>query len=138
MSLWARLRQGRLAAEVRFVLGGALAGATAGLPVGVLTGVKGESLFTLVVSTSHAVGLGWWGGLVWSLLLAVSARRTTPPVPVAALPRAAWVAAVAVVLGTLLAHLLEAGVVHGVIAGVVGGTIGAHLLLARAWRAGAR
>jgi len=115
-----------------------LAGATAGLPVGVLTGVKGESLFTLVVSTSHAVGLGWWGGLVWSALFAVHARRTSPPAPVAALPHGAWVAAAAVVLGTLTAHLLNVGVARGVIGGVLAGTIAAHLLLARACRAGAR
>jgi hypothetical protein len=140
MSLLARLGQGRIVGEVRFALGGALAGATAGLVIGFLSPtahplVEGGSLFTLVVSTSRGVGLGWWGGLAWSVLFAVHARRTSPPPPVSALPRGAWVAAAVVVLGTLTAHLLDAGVSRGVIGGVLGGTIAARLVVARTGRA---
>ncbi len=143
MNLLARLGQTRVAAELRFVLGGALAGAAAGLLPGLLSEPPprmpgNDPVLALIVNTARGVGIGWWGGLAWSLLFTFHARRTTPPAPVAALTRAAWVAATAVVLGTLAAHLLNAGVVRGVLGGVVGGTIAARFVVARCSRAAAR
>ncbi len=142
MNLLARLGQARIAAEIRFVLGGALAGAAAGLVPGLLSDqaprlAGGDPVVGLIVNTARGVGIGWWSGLVWSVVLAVHARNMTPPAPVAALSRAAWMAAAAVVLGTLTAHLMDAGVSRGVIGGVVGGTIAARLVLASARRASA-
>ena len=143
MNLLARLPRARVAAEVRFVLGGALAGAAAGLIVGLLGEAAprlagSDPLVVLIVAAARGVGLGWWSGLVWSTAFAVLARRTTPAAPVAALPRAAWVAATAVALGSLAAHLGEIPVAWGAIGGVLVGSLAARLVLARASRASVR
>lgn len=144
MSVLARLGQARIAAEIRFVLGGALAGAAAGLLPGLLSGeptphlADGDPVVALIASTARGIGIGWWAGLVWSVAFAVLARGTTPPAPIGALSRAAWVAASAVVLGALAAHLLGEPLARGVIGGVIAGTIAARLVLARAGKASAR
>lgn len=139
MNLLARLGRARVAAEVRFVLGGALAGAAAGLIAGLLGEAAprlagGDPVVVLIVSAARGVGLGWWSGLAWSTAFAALARRTTPAAPVAALPRTAWVAATAVALGSLAAHLGGMPVAWGAIGGVLVGTAAARLVLARATR----
>lgn len=138
MNLLARLGQARIAAEIRFVLGGALAGAGAGLLPGLLSGgsathlAGGDPVVALIVGTARGIGTGWWVGLLWSVVFAVLARNMTPPAPVAALSRAAWVAAATVVLGCVVGHLLGEPVARGVLGGVLAGTFVARLVLIRA------
>lgn len=138
MSVFARLARTRLAAEIRFVLGGALAGAAAGTGVGLLR--SGEvfffshldPLFPPFVVIAQSVAVGWWGGLLWSVALAVLARRMDPRPPAATLAPAAWVAAAAVVLVALAARLGGAPLPYGAIAGALLGTLLARRILARA------
>lgn len=138
MSLGARLARTRIVSEVKFALGGALIGAAAGSVPGLLAAIaappptKMEPWVAAVIATARGIGFGWWGGLLWSIALAILARRASPPPPVAMLLRSAWVAATATVLGALLAHVLSQPLVRGVLGGVIVGSLAAGCLLARA------
>lgn len=138
MTLGARLARTRIVGEIRFALLGGLAGIAAGLAAGTLAAittphpVEVDPWVAMVATVARGVGLGWWGGLLWSIALAVLARRASPPPPVAVLGRAAWVTAAAVVLGALAAHLLGQPPGRGVLGGVMVGSLAARLLLARA------
>lgn len=138
MTLGARLARTRIVGEIRFALLGGLAGIAAGLAAGTLTAITAprpvevDPWVGFVATVARGVGLGWWGGLLWSIALAVLARRGSPPPPVAALGRAVWVTAAAVALAALAAHLLGQPPGRGVLAGVIVGSLAARFLLARA------
>lgn len=138
MSLGARLARTRIVSEIRFVLAGGLIGAAVGLALGLLAGltaqrpIEVDPWVAFVATTARGIGLGWWGGLLWSTALAILARRLAPPPPVAALAPGAWVAAATVVLGVFVAHLLGQPMARGVLAGALIGSVAARLMLARA------
>ncbi len=138
MSLGARLARTRIVSEIKFALAGALIGAAAGSVPGLLAAiaapppVKTEPWVAAIVAITRGIGFGWWGGLLWSIALAVLARRACPPPPVAVLLRSARVAAAAVALGALLAHVLSQPMGRGVLGGVMVGSLAARFFLARA------
>ncbi|MFH1177943.1 MAG: hypothetical protein V1750_11095 [Acidobacteriota bacterium] len=142
MELWRRLlARPRLVDELRFVLSGALVGAAAGLALALLalppqggafaTAPPGARWFLAI---APGAGGGWWGGLVWSVLLSLAGRRQTPPAPVASLlPATAWAASVLVAVSgaARLAHLHPG---WGAAAGLALAALAARLLLAQAAR----
>jgi uncharacterized membrane protein len=129
-------RRPRLLDEAWFALGGALAGAAAGLLVAMLAlppelepgAVPG---MTWVLAVAPGLGIGWWAGLLWSALLAVTARRTRPVPPVKALLPAAVLVAAVTVICTAVARVAGLPLSWGMIGGVVAGTVAARLRLAR-------
>lgn len=96
----------RLVKEVRFVLGAAAAGCLLGavaalmLPPYSWVGPPLSGWLQIFVKIAHGVGLGWWVGLFWGILVVFSAR-TGAPLPLERMANLGlWVAAAA--LGTLL------------------------------------
>jgi len=138
MSLLARLfARPRLFDEVRFALGAALIGGLAGLLLAVLalppvaSGFPtSPSLAPWVGALAPAAGLGWWGGLVWAVALALQARRGTP-VPVRALTTATWLAASVVVACGAAGPLLRVHRGWSLVAGMLAGTWAARVWLSR-------
>lgn len=96
----------RLVKEVRFVLGAAAAGCLLGaaaaltLPPYSWVGPPLSGWLQIFVKIAHGVGLGWWAGLFWGILVVFSAR-TGPPLPLERMANLGlWVAAAA--LGILI------------------------------------
>lgn len=96
----------RLVKEVRFVLGAAAAGCPLGavaalmLPPYSWVGPPLSGWLQIFVKIAHGVGLGWWAGLFWGILVVFSAR-TGAPLPLERMANLGlWVAAAA--LGTLI------------------------------------
>jgi hypothetical protein len=137
MSLWQRLSTARIASEVRFVLGGGVAGATAGTAVGLLAPEATIHLpaatptLTWLLEGARGLGLGWWAGILWSVVLVFSARRSATPSPVAALATAAWVTAGTTVAGAALPHFVPIPFRWGVVGGLVVGTLTARACVGR-------
>jgi hypothetical protein len=135
----------RLLAEVRFVFGGALVGAAAGLVLAVLflpPSLPGFQTSPLLARWVRAIapgfGYGWWGGLLWSTFLALAARRSDPPAPVDSLGPATWVAASVAVVAGALSRWFAVRQVWGVLAGIGFGTLAARGWIARAAARAAR
>lgn len=143
MSLWQRLNTARIASEVRFVLGGGVAGAAAGTGVGLLA--PGATIHlpaatptvAWLLEGARGLGLGWWAGILWSVVLALAARRSATPAPVSALSTAAWATAGITVAGAALPHFVAIPFRWGVIGGLVVGTLAARVWLGR-WGSTAR
>jgi hypothetical protein len=136
------LRRPRLVDEAWFALGGALAGAGAGLVVAALrvpptpaTPAAALPLAAWYVALARGFGIGWWFGLLWSALFAVSARRATPPASVRLLLPAACVAAALVVAGAAVARVATLPPTPWMAGGLAAGTLLARRRLARATRA---
>jgi hypothetical protein len=131
----------RLLAEVRFALAGALLGGAAGLALSLLLLPPGRADFTTappgarwLLAVAPGFGFGWWGGMLWSVMLALDGRRRRPPSPTTALLPAAAAAAVVVVLAGAGARLAAVDLRWGILAGLAGGTFVARAMLARAGR----
>jgi hypothetical protein len=131
-------RRPRILAEIRFVVGAALIGALAGALLAAVAlppddpGVPtAPAVSRWLHATAPAVGFGWWGALVWSVSLAAHARRHEPPVTIARLAQAAWIAAGLTVTGGAAGRLLGVRPGWGVLAGVVLGSLAARLWVAR-------
>jgi hypothetical protein len=131
-------RRPRILDEIRFVVGAALIGALAGALVAAFALPPGDAgiptapfVSRWLHATAPAIGFGWWGALIWSVALAAHARRYQPPVTIARLARAAWLAAGLTVVGGLCARLLGQRPGWGVLAGIVIGSLVARFLAAR-------
>jgi len=135
-ALWQLLSRSRVLAEIRFVLSGALIGAAVGLVLAIaaLATPRPEPAATAerVRAFATAIGLGWWGGLLFSFALALSARRYVPPPEVEALLPATSLAAAATVVVAVTAHLVAFSQTAGILAAVACGAVAARLFLA--WR----
>lgn len=74
----------RLVKELRFVLGAAAAGCLLGavaalvLPPYSHVGPPLGGWVQTFVKMAHGVGLGWWAGLFWGILVVFSARGAAP------------------------------------------------------------
>ena len=135
MSVLRRLfRRPRLASEVNFALGAAVVMGLAGAVVAIGTPPLRPSPWAspAVRWFLHAAigfGLGWWGGLMWSIGLAFHARRFQPPPPLDALMRATWLAAALFAALTLAAHDLGASAFLSICAGAVACTLAARAVV---------
>jgi hypothetical protein len=132
MSSWRRaLRRPRLFDEASFALGGALiwaGAATAVVAIMQVTRAPEAGANAWFEAGAQAFGFGWLGGLFWCSLLALQARSRKPTPPVAALPRATWLA---VLVGLLvLTVLFRLGVSVG---WAVAGCVVAATVVGRAW-----
>jgi len=132
--LWQAISSSRMVAEFRFVLGGALVGAAAGLVLAVaaLAVPRPEPVVTAdrVRAFATSIGLGWWGGLLFSFALALSARRFVPRPGVGALLPATVVAAATTVTVAVAAHLAHFSTTAGVLGAVACGAVAARVSLA--------
>ena len=132
MSILQRLlRRPRLASEVNYALGAAVVMGVAGSLVAIGTPPLRPSPWTspAVQWFLHAgigFGLGWWGGLMWSIGLVFHARRFQPPPPLAALMRATWLAAALFAAVALAAHDLGASPFLSICGGAVACTLAAR------------
>ncbi len=135
---WRRLfHRPRMLAEVRFAFGAALIMAVAGAalafgmpPIRLLpTDAPATRLF---VQGSVGFGLGWWGGLFWSIALVFYARRIRPLPPLASLTIANWVAGAILAAASLALRAGGASVVLSVGTAIVVATVAARLVVARA------
>jgi len=140
MSLFDRpLRRPRVLSEVSFALGAAVVMGAAGAVVAVMTPPLRPFPWTSspmrwFVQAAVGFGLGWWGGLMWSIGLAFHARRFQPPPPLAALMRATWLAAVLFAAVTLAAHAFGASALLSVGGGVIACTLAARAVVTNAGR----
>jgi hypothetical protein len=141
---WRRLlRRPRLFAEVRFALGAALVWAAAGTllafampPLRLAAGDSpAERLF---VQGAVGFGLGWWGGLFWSVALAANARRFRPAPEPDALMTAVWLGAAIAAVGAVALRAGGASAVLAVGGGIVAATVGARVAVGRAAREAGR
>lgn len=114
-----------------------LHGAVMGALVGLI--VAGIAAFRLAPPTTaldrfrtlaSGVGTGWWGGLFFTVALAMAARRGTPPPRLAALARAVAVAGAVTAVGAALALLAGTDVAIGTLVAVAAGAGAAHLTIA--------
>jgi hypothetical protein len=130
--LFDRLRRSRLLAEVRFVITGALVGAGAGLATSLLASTRlapGAAALDRYTAAVSGLGFGWWGGLLFSVALAVTVRRWSSPPPVRSLFGAVSVAAVVVVATVAIFLALKLAPAAGVPVGVAAGAVAARLTL---------
>ena len=140
MSLFDRpLRRPRVFSEVSFALGAAVIMGAAGAVVALMTPPLRPFPWTTppmrsFVQVAVGFGLGWWGGLVWSVGLAFHARRFQPPPPLAALMRATWLAAVLFAAITLAVHALGASALLSLGGGAVVCTLAARAVVTSAGR----
>ena len=135
ISLRQFLRRPRLLDEAWFALGGAAVGGVVGLAIALLSPPPpGEPFATAprgaawLLAVAPGFGFGWCAGLFWSVVLALRARRRTPPWPVAALLPATVLAggvAFAVAAGGRVAELPAAVVAPA--------TLAAAALATRLW-----
>ncbi|MGE5235350.1 MAG: hypothetical protein ACM3O7_03245 [Acidobacteriota bacterium] len=135
----------RLLAEIRFVFGAALIGAAAGLALALLLlppSRPGFPTSPVLARWVHAIApgfaYGWWGGLLWSSFMALSARRATPSPPVSSLPIGVWIAATFTVVGGAASRWITFPPTWGILAGLLAGTLAARLWLAHAAARAAR
>jgi hypothetical protein len=105
-------RRPRFLAELTFVFAGALVMGAAGIVVAVVAPPLRpvpvvNAPFNWFMRGAIGFGLGWWGGVIWCLLLALRARRHQPPPLLPWLLHATWVGAL------LLAVSITAGLALG-------------------------
>ena len=130
-------RRLRVLDEARFALGGALVGAAAGFTVAALVTTAplrplGEKqVVHWLMAVAPGAGYGWWGGLLWSVLLAFSGRALKPQPPVDAMLGPTFTAAVVLVAAVLACRLGGLPPLWGLAAGFVAGTLAARHHLAR-------
>jgi hypothetical protein len=125
--------------EVSFALGAAVIMGAAGAVVALMTPPLRPFPWTTppmrsFVQVAVGFGLGWWGGLVWSVGLAFHARRFQPAPPLAALMRATWLAAVLFAAITLAVHALGASALLSLGGGAVVCTLAARAVVTSAGR----
>ncbi len=124
----------RLASELSYALGAAVVMGVAGAAVASVTPPLRPSpwaspLVRWFLDAGIGFGLGWWGGLVWSIGLAFHARRFQPPPPTSTLMRATWLAAALFAAITVAAHELGASGLVSVGGGAVGCTLAARAMV---------
>ncbi len=130
------LRRPRLLDEARFVLGGALVGAAAGFAVAALattaplTLTSERQLVHWFLSVAPGAGYGWWGGLLWSVLLALSGRSLEPQPAADSMIGPTFTAAGIIVGAVLVCRLGDLPPMWGLAAGFVAGTLAARRHLA--------
>jgi len=140
MSLFDRpLRRPRVLSEVSFALGAAVVMGAAGAVVAVMTPPLRPFPWTSspmrwFVQAAVGFGLGWWGGLMWSIGLVFHARRFQPPPPLATLMRATWFAAALFAAFTVGAHACGASALLSLGGGVIVCTLAARALVTNAGR----
>jgi hypothetical protein len=140
MSLFARsLSRPRVLGEVSFALGAAVVMGGAGALVALATPPLrpfpwASPPLRLFLQAGVGFGLGWWGGLIWSVGLAFHARRFAPPPPLPALMRATWLAAGLFAAVTLAVHLSGASALLAIGGGAVACTLAARALVTNAAR----
>jgi hypothetical protein len=140
MSLFKRpLRRPRVLGEVSFALGAAVVMGGAGTVVALATPPLrpfpwASPPMRLFLQAGIGFGLGWWGGLMWSVGLAFHARRFAPPPPLPALMRATWLAAALFAAITLAAHFSGASALLAIGGGVVACTLAARAVVTSAAR----
>ena len=133
------LRRPRVLSEVSFALGAAVVMGAAGALVALMTPPLrpfpwASSPMRWFVQAAVGFGLGWWGGLIWSIGLAFHARRFQPPPPLATLMRATWLAAALFAATTLAAHAFGASALLSVGGGVIACTLAARAFVTNAAR----
>lgn len=121
----------RALAEARVVVGGALVGAGTGLAISIIVTTQTGAAAALdrYAAVASGLGYGWWGGLLFSVALALTARHRSPVPAVGAL-----LPAVAIAAGVLLAvaasfALFGLAPAAGVPLGVAAGAVAARLKL---------
>ena len=129
----------RLVSEVSFALGAALVMGFAGVVVAAWTPPLRPFPWAAppvrwFLHAAVGFGLGWWGGLMWSVGLIFHARRFQPPPPLPALMRATWLGAALFAALTLAVHTLGASAFLSVCGGAVACTLAARLLVTNAAR----
>jgi hypothetical protein len=140
MSLFTRSRgRPRVLGEVSFALGAAVVMGGAGVIVALATPPLrpfpwASPVLRLFLQAAVGFGLGWWGGLMWSIGLAFHARRFAPPPPLPTLMRATWLAAGLFAAITLAVHFSGASALLAIGGGVVACTLAARALVTNAAR----
>jgi hypothetical protein len=135
MTLFKRpFRRPRLFGEVSFALGAAMlmggAGAVVALVMPPLRPFPWASpAMRWFLHAAVGFGLGWWGGLIWSVGLAFHARRFERVPPLPALMRAAWLAAPLLAVIAVAAHALGASALLSIGVGVIACTLAARALV---------
>jgi len=129
----------RLVNEVSFALGAAVVMGLAGVVVAAWTPPLRPFPWAAppvrwFLHAAVGFGLGWWGGLMWSVGLIFHARRFQPPPPLPALMRATWLAAALFAALTLAVHTLGASAFLSVCGGAVACTLAARALVTNAAR----
>jgi hypothetical protein len=129
----------RVLGEVSFALGAAVVMGVAGTVVALATPPLrpfpwASPPMRWFLQAGIGFGLGWWGGLMWSIGLAFHARRFQPPPPLPALMRATWLAAALFAATTLAAHLLGASALLSIGGGAVACTLAARTAVTSAAR----
>ena len=94
----------RFLAELTFVFAGALVMGAAGIVVAALAPPlrpmpSASVSLAWFVRCAIGFGLGWWGGVLWCLLLALRARRLQPQPALSWLLRATWAGALMLAAG---------------------------------------
>jgi hypothetical protein len=129
----------RLFSEVSFALGAAVvmggAGAVVALVMPPLRPFPWASSPTRwFLHAAVGFGLGWWGGLIWSVGLVFHARRFERVPPLPALMRATWLAAPLLAVITITAYALGVSALLSIGAGVIACTLAARALVTSAVR----
>ncbi len=128
-----RLRGARILAEVRFVLGGAIVWGAAGFLVGLALAWRAGAATSLawVTAVSRGFAFGWWGGVLWCTLLALTARSGAGSAPLPRLVRATWVGAALTAAVTVAVVLLGRPPLAGALVGATAATVAARIMVAR-------
>jgi hypothetical protein len=140
MSIFQRLlSRPRLVSEVSFALGAAVVMGVAGAVVAIGTPPLrpfhwASAPVRWFLHAAVGFGLGWWGGLMWSIGLAFHARRFQPPPPLPALMRSTWLAAGLFAAVTLAAYTLGATPFLSICGGAVACTLAARAVVTSAAR----
>ena len=134
-----RLRRSRVLGELWFLLGGAAAGAVTGAllalvlpPRPVPAFVNAPAWVGVFLIAARGFLLGWWGGLGWSVVLILVARRRAAPFPVTALLPATVLAAAALLVVIVACQFAELPRGAAVGLGLVAAAVIARLALGRA------
>jgi hypothetical protein len=129
----------RMVGEVSFALGAAVVMGLAGVVVVTWTPPlrpfpSASPPVRWFLHAAVGFGLGWWGGLMWSVGLIFHARRFQPPPPLPALMRATWLAAALFAALTVAVRTLGASAFLSVCGGAVACTLAARVLVTNAAR----
>ena len=134
-----RLRQSRVLGELYFLLGGAAAGAVSGAllvlvipPRPVPAFASAPAWIGVFLIAARGFLVGWWGGLAWSVILVLAARRRRPPFPVKALLPATVLAATALLGIATVAVVAALPPQAAAVLGLLAAAVTARLSLGRA------